>query len=247
MAGLRRLKHLLYLLHVQLQRSPYTFPLIKKDGKLSYYSGCMNLLKEWIFHDENWNHIINRWENRYLLSQGHKLSTRDNYQTATDEIIFHPTGVVQFAGQTTSYDEWLYLYLDPNVWAWRNFSWNMPICKQSDFKEFQFGFRYKDFYNRYRYRFQDNKICFDIIKNGCFYNNLSSIPFKMTLGKYYNLRIEAKENHFVCYIDEKLMLYNIDFHNYFPVGSVAIILWENNGFNNLRGLVGPIKIYSFNS
>lgn len=212
---------------------------------LIYDSYKPNFYEDWIFHDDNWNHVINRWENRRLLAKGLKLSIIDNYQPITDEVVFESSGIIKFSGTTETNDEWIYLYLDSSKYIFKNFCWIMTICKENEFKEFQFGFRYKDFYNRYRYRFENNKIYFDIVKNGKFYNDINSVPFKMTIGKNYKLNITAVENHFACYIDDKLMLYDIDFKNHFSAGSAAIILWEDNGTNPLRGSVGPLKIYDF--
>ena len=198
---------------------------------------------QWIFHDENWVHIIDRFEHRRVLAQGLQLNVIENPQAPTDEVIYKRNGSIRFEGKTKTNDEWIYLYLEPEKYQWENYEWKFRIRRDTLFREFQFGVRYLDFYNRYRYRFENNHIYFDKVLNGRFYNAYGVVSFHMELGVWYDIKIVAYKNNFRCYINDKLMLNDYDFDNDFPKGSIALILWEDNGRTDIKADVGPIFVY----
>lgn len=200
--------------------------------------------KNWIFHDENWIRVINRSEHRAILAKNLPLSVIDNNQKISKEVCFEKDGSINFKGHTSCNDEWLYLYLDPARYCWDNYSWQFKIKRDTHFKEFQFGFRYQDFYNRYRYRIQDDKVHFDKVINGQFHNSCSVAPFKMEPGVWYDIRIDIFDNMFKLYINNEVVLTDFDFDNNFPTGSIAIILWENNSATDIKASIGQINIYN---
>jgi hypothetical protein len=178
-----------------------------------------------------------------MVSAGLPIRVTDNPQEPTKEVAFWEDGTIRFNGKTEATDEWICLYLDPEKYRWDNFSWEFSVQRDTYFKELQFAFRYQDFYNRYRYRFQDDHIYFDKHIKGVFYSGFSSIPFHMDLGVNYHIRIDAYNNNFRCYVNEKLMMNEFDFDNSFPVGSIAIILWEKDGVTDMKAAVGPMCVH----
>lgn len=199
--------------------------------------------KQWIFHDETWERIKHRFEDRKMLLKNLLVERNDVPQKLTSEVTFREDGTIEFDGKAESKEEWLYLHLDPDRFSWDNYRITFQFKRETDFRELQFGFRYHDFYNRYRYRFENNSIFFDKVINGRFYNGLSATPFPMELGRFYKVSIDSFENRFKCFVDDKLMSKDYDFSNDFPRGSAAIILWENDARTNIKGILGSFQIH----
>lgn len=197
---------------------------------------------KWIFHDEDWIRVRHRREHRRLVSQGIAPAVRDVPQPWTGEVCVKPDGTWEFQGQTRSLDEWIYLYLDPNEYPWRNYRWNFRVRRLSPFRELQFGFRYQDFYNRYRIRFEDDRVFFDKVWRGRFYNDLASARFPMVLGRWYDIQIDCWHNRFRCCVDGRWILTAWDFADSFPTGSVAVILWEDDGQTDIRAELDGLQI-----
>lgn len=129
-------------------------------------------------------------------------------------------------------DEWDYLYLDTQKYQWKNYSWHFKMVRYTDFREFAFNFRNQDFDNRYRYRFEDDKIFFDKKVKGMWTNNIASIPFKMEPSQSYDVKIDSYASLFRCWVDGKLMLENVDTD--LASGSISIILWEDDGKTDIK-------------
>lgn len=198
---------------------------------------------QWIFHDENWVRVKHRSAHRRMVAAGSPLRITDNMQEPTKEVTFLEDGTMRFDGKTETMDEWICLYLDPQKYQWDNYSWKFSIQRDTYFREFQFAFRYQDFYNRYRFRFENDYIYFDKHIKGVFYSGLNSVPFHMDLRVPYDVRIDAYGNNFRCYISGTLMMNEFDFDNTLPIGSIAIILWEKNGVTDMKAAVGPMCVY----
>ena len=198
--------------------------------------------KPWVFHDENWVRVRRRFEHRRMLANGLKLNIVDDFQDFTEEVSFSEDGTIGFIGKTETKDEWLYLFLNPETFKWSNYSWQFRIRRDTYFREFQFAFRYQTFDHRYRYRFENDCIYFDKVINGKFYNGVGKVPFRMKLGAWYDIRIDVYENNFRCYVNKVLMMNDFDFSKNFSVGCIAIILWEDNGFTDIRAAVGPMSV-----
>ncbi len=211
-------------------------------GRILFHSGTPFDLNKWIFHDENWTRVQHRRQHRALVSAGAPLNITDNYQEPTNELTVSAAGDLGIDAETTP-DKWIYLYLDPRRYHWNDYSWVFTVCRRSYFRELQFGFRYQDFYNRYRYRFEADRIFFDKVVKGRFYLALNSTPFRMELGVSYDVQIDAFRNHFRCYINGVLMSKDYDFDNTFPTGSIALILWEDNGTTDIRATIGPMSVH----
>ena len=198
--------------------------------------------KQWIFHDETWERIVHRFEDRQRLLKNLLVNRDDEPQELTEEVEFMENGTIEFDGKTEGGQEWLYLHLDPDRYPLDNYRMTFQFKRKTDFRELQFGFRYQDFYNRYRYRFEKNSLFFDKVRNGRFYSGLSATPFPMQLGKFYKITIDVFKNRFKCFVDDKLISTDFDFSNEFPRGSIAIILWENDSRTNIKGTLSSFQV-----
>jgi hypothetical protein len=152
------------------------------------------------------------------------------YQSSED-LTFSKTHIL-FETAANTADEWDYIYLDSNKYQWKNYSWKFNAIRHTEFREFAFNFRNQDFDNRYRYRFEENKIFFDKKIKGSWINNIASTPFIMELGRSYQIKIDSYDSIFRCWVDGQLMLENVDTD--ISKGSISIILWEDNGKTNIR-------------
>lgn len=214
-----------------------------RPGELLFQTNNCKDLRQWIFHDEDWIRVKHRHEHRRIVAADLPLRIDDNWQELTREVVVGEDGTIYFNGEIKTNDEWIYLYLDPEKHHWENYSWTFTVRRETHFRELQFGFRYQDFYNRYRYRFEEDHIYFDKVIKGRFFNAFGAVPFKMELGIWYDVRIDAYENNFRLYVDGNLMLNDYDFENFFPLGPVAVILWEDDGVTDIRAAVGPMSVY----
>lgn len=138
-------------------------------------------------------------------------------------------------------DEWDYIYLDTSKYQWKNYSWHFNMIRFTGFREFAFNFRNQDFDNRYRYRFEEDKIFFDKKVKGMWINNIASTPFQMNLKQSYQVKIDSYESLFRCWVDGKLMLENVDTD--IKKGSISIILWEDNGKTDIDASVYNNRVY----
>ena len=93
------------------------------QGELLFDSGNPFNLKNWIFHDENWIRVRHRHKHRALIAQGKALNITDELQEPTQEIMNNAIGGLNVKAATTTYDEWIYLYLDPQKYFWKDYSW----------------------------------------------------------------------------------------------------------------------------
>ncbi|MGZ5050855.1 MAG: hypothetical protein ACXWF8_04415 [Methylobacter sp.] len=162
-----------------------------------------------------------------LLFDGDTAEWRqfEPYQAAGD-LTFQQNRIA-FNTLAETNDEWDYIYLDPDKYPWKNITWEFTAVRRTAFREFAFNFRNRDFDNRYRYRFDDDKLFFDKKVNGNWSSNIASVPFPMALGKPYRIRIDTVGALNRCWVDGHLMLENVD-HD-IASGSIAIILWEDDG------------------
>jgi hypothetical protein len=196
----------------------------------------------WIFRDENWVRVIHRDEHRRLLREGRALTVSDNAQEPGEEVRCDADGSVRADLAVRTRQAWVWLYLDPSRHSWRNFRWEFTVRRDSEFRELQFGFRYQDFYNRYRFRQEDDHLHFDIAVNGAFRNSIHRVPFQMVLGRSYRFAIEARDDRFVLVVDGTVMLDETDPAELFPRGSIAIIFWENDGMTPVKAAVTDISV-----
>ena len=158
-----------------------------------------------------------------------------------EEVTLDSPGALQFDGKTVSTDQWCYVYLNPSAHDWKNICWRMKVQKQTDFREFAFNFRYQDFDNRYRYRLEAGRAFFDRRVRGVWENNLSSVPYPIALGEWYEIQIQACGSEFRLEVNGKFLLRNFDCD--LQNGSICLILWETDGQTNLKATVKDIEVF----
>jgi hypothetical protein len=183
------------------------------------------------------------WHEGEVLFNGDLAATQSEW-------LFHPKyqdpaelsfneGTMHFAVKAATADEWAYIYLDPQKYNWRNYSWQMKFRRMTEFQEYAFNFRYVDFDNRYRYRFEDDLLFFDSKVKGKWVCH-KRIPFPMALGAWYDLRIDTREDRHRCYVNGMLMMENRQ--GSIPRGSISIILWEIDNVTDCLADVGPSMV-----
>lgn len=193
----------------------------------------------WLFHDESWDHIINRWDYRARLMSGESISLIDVPQNISEEVVLKGEDIVEINCKNSSPDEWIYLYLNYLKNKWTNYSLKFSINFGTLFKEFQVDFRHVDLFNRYRYRFQDGKIYFDIVYKGEFISSLNEVTFRLKTNIDYQIEVKVMDDVFQIWINDELI--STDFGNEkLDSGPIAIILWEDNGKNDMN-----VKMHSF--
>ena len=157
----------------------------------------------------------------------------DTYQSKQN-ISFNGS-IIYFKNLEVTNDDWGYISIDPNEQKWVNYTWEFDIKRLTAFREFAFNFRNLDFDNRYRYRFEDNKIFFDKKIHGQWVNNIASIDYPLTINQSYHVKIDVIDSIMRCYVDGILKLENVDTD--IASGTIAIILWEDDGKTRIEGEV----------
>jgi hypothetical protein len=180
------------------------------------------------------------WSEGEVIFQGDLQNPRQQW-------IYHPQyqdpseltfvdGSMHFAVKAATADEWAYIYLDPQKYDWDDYSWQMRFRRMTPFQEYAFNFRYVDFDNRYRYRFEDDLLFFDSKVRGKWQCH-GRLPFPMSMGAWYDLRIDTRGDRHRCYVNGMLMMENR--HGAIGRGSISIILWEIDNQTDCVAEVGP--------
>jgi len=162
----------------------------------------------------------------------------ERYQNPNDLSV--ADGCMVFRNPVRSDDEWDYVYLDPVRYSFRDCAWTVKFRRNTTFREYAFNFRYQDFDNRYRYRFEDDKIFFDKKVAGVWTNNIASCPFAMMIGEWYDLRIDVAKSLCRCYVNGELRMENTDTD--LDWGSICIILWEDDGETPIAAEIGASQV-----
>lgn len=145
-------------------------------------------------------------------------------------------GIMYFHIKAATADEWAYVYLDPAQYSWDNYSWQTTFRRMTPFQEYAFNFRYVDFDNRYRYRFEDDLLFFDSKIRGKWRCH-GRMVFPMAMGAWYDLRIDTRGDRHRCYVNGMLMMENRE--GAIRRGSISVILWEIDGATDCVAEVGP--------
>jgi hypothetical protein len=160
-----------------------------------------------------------------------------DYQDPTELIV--QDGNLKFHVKALTDDEWAYIYLDPRRYSWHNYSWQIKFRRMTPFQEYAFNFRYVDFDNRYRYRFEDDLLFFDSKIRGKWKAH-ARMPFPMALNAWYDLRIDTRNDRHRCYVNGMLMMENRE--GSIREGSISIILWEIDGTTDCIAELGPTTV-----
>lgn len=182
---------------------------------------------------------VKKREKLFLDVDGSAWVLDEVYQSKSNIHFDHSK--IYFKNLKVTNDDWDYISIDPELQNWVNYTWEFDIKRMTHFREFAFNFRNLDFDNRYRYRFEDNKIFFDKKVTGQWINNIASIVFPFELGKYYHVRIDVIDSIMRCYVDGVLKLENVDTD--IASGTIAIILWEDDGKTPIEAEVSNKSVY----
>ena len=193
-------------------------------------------LARWIIHDERWTRIVHRARHRQLVKLGQSVDVVDDAPAERPPDLQLRGEEIVVLGDAATSDEWFYMFFDSDETALKDISWRFRFCRRSSFREIQFGFRYQDFYNRYRFRIEKGFLFFDLVERGQFTNELGRVRCDLELDRWYQMRIDAIGNIFGFWLDGKQLLVSLDPRNRFPRGSVAVILWDNQGIPIQAGI-----------
>jgi len=144
---------------------------------------------------------------------------------------------LRFEGAADSDDEWCFVR---TAGDWHDFTWTLDVCRHTDFREFAFNFRYHDFDNRYRYRFEGGRLYFDKKQHGRWHNHLASVPVSLPLGVSRRIEITARGERFVCFVDGRLALASRDAD--LAGGGLAVVAWETDGRTPIRASVRGARV-----
>ena len=137
-------------------------------------------------------------------------------------------------------ETWGYIYQEPKNFP-ANYAWGLRFRKDTDFREFAFNFRYQDFDNRLRYRFEAQRLFFDKKILGFWFNNIASVSFPLELGRWYELRIENFRTFSRISVDNLPLMENVEAD--LTGGSICIIVWEDNGRTPIKARVEQNNLY----
>lgn len=199
--------------------------------------------RTWVIRDENWSEIADRREYAGVRMK-YPTTYADSQHKMNTDVSFSKNSILRISARAETLDEWVYMFLDPGKYQWINYSWRFRVKRNTNFRELQFAFRYKNFRNRLRYRFEDSYIYFDKVVDFKFCNEFGKVPFQMLLGVWYDIRIDVFGNNYKCYVDNKLMMNDYDFSHLFENGPISIILWEDRGKPDIEAEIDKLIIYS---
>lgn len=200
----------------------------------------------WMFHDQTWPRVVSRFRDRILVRQGAAVEADDSAQEAGSRLRIGPANSVTFDAPVCP-QNWLYLNLDPSDHPWVDYRWCFTVRRLTDFRELQFAFRYRDFYNRYRYRFEDGCLHFDIVHRGTFYNSLSRVECQLDVDQWYRVEIEVVGNVFSCRVGGRLVSRDCDPTARFRSGPIAVILWEDDGITPIGAQIRDMSVDTVDS
>jgi hypothetical protein len=198
-------------------------------------------ITRWTFHDQDWPRVVHRFHDRSMVRRQQEVLADDTPQFAGSRLRFSGPGDIIFSADACP-DNWLYLHIDPATCPWRNYRWSFSVRCMTPFRELQFAFRYRDFYNRYRYRFERGYLHFDIVHQGDFYGSLSKVECPLEVGTWYPVEIDVVEDYFCCRVGTRLLSVDYDPTGQFRCGPVAVILWEDDGRTGIGAEIRDMRI-----
>ena len=189
------------------------------------------------YRNETWERVRNRFADRPRLFYGFPIRSRDH--ACPDEKVTYRTA--RFDVESCDIDD---------DWVWMEVSEGLPndlrlsltFLLAAPVKEVQFGVRYVDFYNRYRFRFQDGYLHFDIVVRGAFLNGLARVPFRLEVGRPYRLDVDVVANALQASLDGIPTLTVRDPFRLFRRGGVALIFWDDRPGHDVALTVSDVTV-----
>jgi hypothetical protein len=217
--------------------SPFQqFSLRRKMGKLSDDGNRKVLLDgfgqtgdiTWIAHDKSWERISKRHEHRRQIIAGGIPPEVPDGAMGNPESLTMDAHSMAFSTPSGIEDNWCYLYLEGSAREWADSRLEFTFVKETDFREIQFGFRYQDFYNRYRFRIERGWLSFDIVRNAEFTNCVQRTRCHLENGREYRIAIDSKGDEHIFWLDGVPLLRCRESKSYFDKGSLTLIFWDND-------------------
>lgn len=196
--------------------------------------------KQLIFFDENWERVINRWNDRKGTFWGRKVLSKDNH-CPNKKVIFKGNNLI--IRSQDQKDDWIYI-LDKR--EFKNFALAFEATFFSEFREIQFGFRHVDFYNRYRFRIEAGILFFDIVYRGKFFNSIEFVEFKPEVGKMYRFEIIVRQKEYFFSVDGNVLLSVKEKWPILRKGTFAIILWDLADSSQISADYCNVELYGLN-
>ena len=188
----------------------------------------------WVYHDEDWDQVQRRFELRRLLQQGRSFSLPEDRQSPDGRLVCDAAGGIRVDAAARAGQHWHWLHLPAEQHVWRDYVWELTVARGSDFRELQLAFRYVDFFNRYRFRYEAGAFHFDVVHRGRFENSRLRAAFDWPAGRSLSLEIVVRGERFVLKVDGRTLLDAGDAAGRFAYGPVGVIFWEDDGVTPIR-------------
>lgn len=211
----------------------------KYKDKISYYDGNFpdydkvilnnnDIIREIIYKDSRWNHI--KYIGQFMWNDMFKFRLFQYRNTIIDNIcedlyIKREHSSIKCEIPCKHKNEWIFLQI-PNKLKTYEFSFDAIIKTVNT--EFQIAFNFENIGRRYRFNLVNNqRINFDIVENGMFYNSLISVPFALKLDELYHFKLKVNKNKFQYIInDDVVMSVQINVKELLK-GDIILILWNS--------------------
>ena len=188
----------------------------------------------WEYHDEAWDQVQQRFELRRRLAQGRSFSLPRQHQPTDGRVRCDADGAVAVDAPARGPQHWHWLHLPAEQHVWRDYVWRLTVTRHTDFRELQLAFRYVDFFNRYRFRYEAGAFHFDVVHRGRFENSRLRAGFDWPAGRSHDLEIVVRGPRFVLKVDGVVLLDASDGAERFAYGPIGVIFWEDDGATPIR-------------
>lgn len=209
------------------------------SGQRFFKTDRQSPLAAWRFLNEDEPRIRDRAIHRKLVGMHCAVRVPEDSSRIPLGVTPGADGDILVHRRTAERDAWVYMYLDPREHSWIDYRWSFGLRMDSPFQELQIAFRYRDFYNRYRFRIESGNASLDVVRNGRFYNRREVAPIDLELGKWNYFQIDVCGKYFVLRVNDTTVLRGCDPAAEFKSGSIGVIFWENAGRCPIRAAIGP--------
>lgn len=203
-----------------------------------------DVIKSFIYKDENWNYIKNRFEYRKSIRRGLPMVFEDNLcLNGGGKYTVKDNSIVVKAKRKK--DNWLCFYLKDLLPNKYKISFNVRL--RSEFTEVQLSFNSDaTLGERYRFILRDNReIAFECAYCGEFYNHLFSKPMSLELNKDYRFEIIVSAQSYSLYIDG-INCFNIsERKRLISGGNACLILWNYDEDSEINCILSDFKVMTF--
>lgn len=220
-------------------RDKYKNIISSYEGKFPDYDRVVmdndEIIQRIIYKDNRWDYI--KYIGHLMWNDMFKIRFFQYRNPIVDNIcedlyIKREDGCIKCDIPSERKNEWIFLQI-PNKLAIYEFSFDAIVKTVNS--EFQLAFNFENIGRRYRFNLVNNqRINFDIVKDGIFHNNLVSIPFVLNLGELYHFKLRVNENKFQYLINDSVVMSVQINTKELLKGNIVLILWNSE--------VNPINV-----